>query len=707
MKKMQLSLEYCRGINKLDYTFDFDTNDYIIYAINGSMKTSLYKTISDYKEGLETRDEFFPLRKTKRNILDENNNDININSIVLVGNEDYSIEADKITSLLVNDALKKEYDKIFSSLDKNYSNLSKKIKSFSGETIETMLNDIGVENVLNIDNSYYDSEGTIDFKELKYNKIFSEDNLKILKQEIITNAIDDYISVCNEIISENEIFIKDVFELYNLKTIKKALDSNNYFTPGHLLKMKMSRNEDKYFEYQEEDVNNIISKLESQMKEDNRIAAVNLALTDKIKSQELNTFLSQNQWIIPLLDDLDKLKRGYWKYLINNKEVKDLINNYIDLYNEKKTELESIIKESNKEENFKKWNEAIDVFNNKFINMPFKLSVGNITDIILKDQACSLIYEFTDSSGKNSDVKENVLKENLSNGERKAFNILNLIFEIQYRINNNIESIIIVDDIADSFDYKNKYAIIEFLKELNENKQFHLIILTHNFDFYRTCSNRLSLNRLTVLKDNKINFIDFAFNKNIFNYFKNNINKEVFFLASIPFVRNLIELSRDDNDTNYRKLTDTLHYKQDTSNTTTNDIANIYLNEINKSITINNQLYTDLLFKTADNFKYGNTKVELENKLVLSMAIRIKFEMKLFSKINNWSIINGITSNQTYELIKHCKANNLLTTAEIKIAEKVVIMTSENIHVNAFMYEPVIDMSDDELINLYNEVKNM
>ena len=34
-------------------------------------------------------------------------------------------------------------------------------------------------------------------------------------------------------------------------------------------------------------------------------------------------------------------------------------------------------------------------------------------------------------------------------------------------------------------------------------------------------------------------------------------------------------------------------------------------------------------------------------------------------------------------------------------------MVSENIHVNAFMYEPIIDMSDGELINLYEIIKKM
>jgi len=34
-------------------------------------------------------------------------------------------------------------------------------------------------------------------------------------------------------------------------------------------------------------------------------------------------------------------------------------------------------------------------------------------------------------------------------------------------------------------------------------------------------------------------------------------------------------------------------------------------------------------------------------------------------------------------------------------------MTPENIHVNAFMYEPIIDMSVNHLINLYKKVKQL
>ena len=43
----------------------------------------------------------------------------------------------------------------------------------------------------------------------------------------------------------------------------------------------------------------------------------------------------------------------------------------------------------------------------------------------------------------------------------------------------------------------------------------------------------------------------------------------------------------------------------------------------------------------------------------------------------------------------------------IAILDQVTLMTPENIHVNSFMYEPTIDMSDDSLKKLYRRVKGL
>ncbi|MGL4854941.1 MAG: hypothetical protein ACRC37_06780, partial [Lentisphaeria bacterium] len=64
--------------------------------------------------------------------------------------------------------------------------------------------------------------------------------------------------------------------------------------------------------------------------------------------------------------------------------------------------------------------------------------------------------------------------------------------------------------------------------------------------------------------------------------------------------------------------------------------------------------------------------------------------------------IESIETNQTLELIEVYK-KHYSDTSIYKILDQVNLMTPENIHVNTFMYEPLIDMSVYHLIDLYKK----
>lgn len=81
--------------------------------------------------------------------------------------------------------------------------------------------------------------------------------------------------------------------------------------------------------------------------------------------------------------------------------------------------------------------------------------------------------------------------ETLSQGEKRALYILNVLFEIEAKKNAGAPVLIVIDDIADSFDYKNKYAIVEYLRDIAQVSHFYLFILTHNFDFHRIVGGRI------------------------------------------------------------------------------------------------------------------------------------------------------------------------------------------------------------------------
>ena len=98
-----------------------------------------------------------------------------------------------------------------------------------------------------------------------------------------------------------------------------------------------------------------------------------------------------------------------------------------------------------------------------------KPATNRLPVILGQEPMLSLGFTFDDGIDKAS-VDRTALMQSLSTGEKKAFYVLNILFEIEVRKNTRQETLIIVDDIADSFDYKNKYAIIQYLMDVKTRK---------------------------------------------------------------------------------------------------------------------------------------------------------------------------------------------------------------------------------------------
>ena len=76
----------------------------------------------------------------------------------------------------------------------------------------------------------------------------------------------------------------------------------------------------------------------------------------------------------------------------------------------------------------------------------------------------------------------------------------------------------------------------------------------------------------------------------------------------------------------------------------------------------------------------------------------------MIDKIKDPAFVAAIASNQTQELIGRFKERFASEQEVIATLDRVSLMTPENIHVNSFMYEPIVDMSDDHLRKLYTQV---
>jgi hypothetical protein len=74
---------------------------------------------------------------------------------------------------------------------------------------------------------------------------------------------------------------------------------------------------------------------------------------------------------------------------------------------------------------------------------------------------------------------------------------------------------------------------------------------------------------------------------------------------------------------------------------------------------------------------------------------------------NGTDIINGIYSktNQSAWLLKAYREN--INDDNMGVLNIVAMITPENIHLNSFMFEPILDMSSKKLYEVYQYVKSL
>ncbi|MEJ8819393.1 hypothetical protein [Lacibacter sp. H407] len=722
MNLVEIQLENCFGIGKLDHKFDFrqlSSNSFLIYAPNGTMKTSLAKTL-DLIAKNDTKsmpcDRVYENRVTTHNI-SVDGNAIAIESILVVNAEDSSYDSsNKISSFIASKDLKKKYDEIYSELENQKSDYIKKLKQVSQSTdceaefvdaYSQSPKDTFLELLLAISKKLINQPGTYNFR---YNDIF--DKKGNIKKFLDKNQklLSDYVTKYDELLKKSKFFksSNNSFGTYQANELLESTKDNSYFEAGH----KFTLNDNAEIKSAEElkkllqtEIKNIVNdeKLKKSFDQVDKSIGANAEL------RSFKSAIEKDNLLLVEIDKYEDFRKKVWLNYISTlaKETNELAK----FYEGKKTELEKIIKDSKKE--FAIWEEIVETFNERFY-VPFEVRLVNQEDVVLKEETANLEFDYKDTNETPVRKDKNSLLSILSKGEQRAFYILQLLFDIESRKQLNQKTLLILDDIADSFDYKNKYAIIEYIKELHQNSIFKILILTHNFDFYRTIGKRLYLDRQCILMTlrndaREIVLTQGGYLNDIFSHFKKNLAKAKVFASIIPLVRNLIEYIEGQAGTNYSQLTSCLHLKADTSSIKCADILNLIHNSFpttaSQTITFGAKPIKEFIFETADAIEQENPldEILLENKITLSIAIRLKAEEYMLTKIpNSASIV--ITSNQTSELLTHFKAINT-DKATLSILDRVNLMTPENIHVNAFMYEPIIDMPVHHLVNLYKKVK--
>ena len=678
----------------------------LIYSSNGVFKTSFAKALHYLSIGKKSEIEDRITHENCEidiNLVDENEVKITDDlegKIIVFYRELYSKDenyigrrVEEISTLTIDNESKEKINKSFNKeivfLRNRLIEMIKEAKLNDKKTIEYLTN----KEIDNLDIN------DLEFIFRKIEKASKVDTSRIDKSKIFLsayNVIDDknfledakdYITIYKKRLNE-ELF-DEKFNDSNCLEVIESIKKNNYLSEekkrGLLIK------DISY--YKVEDIQKVFDEAIQRISKDERVLeACNKLVKVMGTSKEAEKIKEKIQNDPLFVEQLAIGKNRIVLSALKNDNYE--ISEYLEKIETLKKEYEQFIKDAkSKKSQFEK---AIETYKNRFHPI-FNIEIKNKEESILGLEIPSIT--FTYNKENNVELSESNIREILSSGELTALNIIDFIVRYEANLDNN--PVIVLDDVVETFDYSNRYAFIEYILDMIDNN-VNIIVLTHNYEFYKSLSmktdklTKLSAHSdkgtVTIEKNSKLNI-------KIEDIFKD-INKDNV-LFTIPFLRETKVMLCQDTTL----LDNCLHYKSETSQVTVNDLLEYYKKmgfQIKNIEKHKDTKYLDFLFDKADSIKKDNY-YDLSNKVVLSIACRMLIEKRIINE--NYDLITGICRNQTSTIKK--KYSNSLSEKVLDILDRTLISTPDFIHVNAFMYEPLVDIDIRYLKNLYKDIKEL
>ena len=494
MIQLRISLVNCYGIQSLDHEFDFGIGSnpakpkakaYAVYAPNGLMKSSFAKTFEALSKGEAPKEERY--NRSSTCVVESDGVAIPREVIyVLKAEIDISADSPAITDILVNPENKTRYDELLVGLDKQKSALinslqkASKVKKLDIE--RTMLGDWGETDFPICLGKIMAATIEDDLSPYAYATIFDPKAVEVLNSKEFIAKASEFNDRYHELfIQAGTIYQKGVFNPAKAETSFSTLDKQGFFASGHRVHLRGEATSIDKAELDQKlqeihasiDGDDALRKLRTSLAKNAQTQALT-ELIERLSPNEVEFFLEK---LKP--ENRVQFRKELWTYYVQNSADATA---YLDLYAASKDEIKSI--EAAAAQAAPRWVETVRLFNDRFVGMPFTLSVANQTQAALGKENARL--KFTCKDGADTVEWSRAEIRTLSQGEKRALYLLNFIFEVEARKLANQGTLFIIDDVADSFDYKNKHAIVQYLEDLSKTGSFYQIILTHNFDFFRT-----------------------------------------------------------------------------------------------------------------------------------------------------------------------------------------------------------------------------
>ena len=744
MEELSVKLEHCYGIQGMEHKFLFKKNKknkknstHVIYAGNGIMKTSFAKTFLDLSNGEQPKDLVFDEPTDCKVLADGKEIEPEQICVIQPYNEGY--KSDKLSLLLANEKLRKRHADAIQKIEEAKVILTKALGEASkvpkADLEKCMEEDFAVSDKRpdNFFRALVRAKGELNDDELselrglEYRRIFNKETNKIIEDEDFRGKVQAHASAYNDLLDKSYFFKKGIFRPRNADDIADQLEKNGYFSAKHFLELQLER-ETRVIKNKKELVSFIETEKKTILDDDTLLSNFNdieKMLNKNAGLRDFKDYLVDNKQIIQLIGNPKDLKQKLWKsYFVQNKAAYD---DCLAKHEQGKVELEEIRELVKKDRG--EWSKIIDIFNERF-DVPFRVSVENKLGVIIDKETPEFDFSFVDGRDQRSkSMNKGELLSVLSQGERRALYLLDVIYETKARKKANQKTLYIIDDIADSFDYKNKSAIIEYLHELQGQAPVQQIILSHNFDFYRTVASRLGVDRecrwhaTKSFYTGKISLQKERYQRNPFKNWKDSwsvkkqeVKKTEYakVVASVPLAREIAILT-DQEENLLSELNDALHYRMErTKELYLSNVISVMQSVMKKddkektTPSNSNDLWVEVIGCAVETINKKQDALELEDKVALSIAIRLKAEEYIVQQLKlSMQDLEFIKKDQTRELIDKFKKIKYKEEECIKILDRVAMMTPELIHLNSFMYEPILDMDGHHLRELYKDVSKL
>lgn len=125
-------------------------------------------------------------------------------------------------------------------------------------------------------------------------------------------------------------------------------------------------------------------------------------------------------------------------------------------------------------------------------------------------------------------------------------------------------------------------------------------------------------------------------------------------VACIPFIRNILEYTKGEDDPDYLKLTSLLHWKNDTFSITQEELDGVFNRAFgtSESWADPTESVVDMIVAQATHALSAAEGINFENKIVMSIGIRLVAEQHMVETLADSSFTDHIQAHQSQALYK-------------------------------------------------------